>query len=68
MAVILLCSSCSNHCSNARLLYSQFKKYYDNPALKPDSSTEDQSLDDKVSASTLTHQGSVYGKLDISKK
>ena len=68
MAVILLCSSCSNHCSNARLLYSQFKKYYDNPALKPDDSTEDQNHDDKVSASTPTHPGNAYGKLDIFKK
>lgn len=47
---------------------SQIKKYYDNPALKPDGSTEDQNHDDKVSASTPTHQGNAYGKLDIFKK
>lgn len=47
---------------------SQIKKYHDNPALKPDDSTEDQNHDDKVSASTPTHQENAYGKLDIFKK
>ncbi|OAQ57099.1 N-acetylmuramoyl-L-alanine amidase [Enterococcus thailandicus] len=45
---------------------SQIKKYYDNPALQPDGSSEGNNEHDEiVAASKPKHQGNAWGKLDF---